>query len=224
MTEFQFDACAPREWTGRYRRPMGGESAYHVDTNGTIEVRWSDGEYDFECPVIVTKNSQAMARAVNETKRRHAGHPGGTFVINEFGQVLTPIQNSRQRFIVGEVRGTLWFESPWKDDERLSLNAQDGLACGDEWKLPYLGLQYQLSAGSEIYFWREEEERSGKEMPPRQDRDLVELLRQIRPNGAARFIVNHYGLVLTKKPIGRDQWQAVFVGRINPDKWFRKEN
>jgi hypothetical protein len=103
------------------------------------------------------------------------------------------------------------------------LNAADGMLCGDEWKLPYLGLQYQLSAGSEIYFWREDEERSGKESPPHQDRDLIELLRAIRPNGAVRFIVNHYGLVLTKKPVGRDQWQAVFVGKINPGKWFSKE-
>ena len=224
MNEFQFKPCAPRQWTGRYRRPAGGESAYHVGTNGVIEVRWSDGEYDFECPIIVTPAAEAMARAVNETKSRHAGHPGGSFVINEFGQVLSPIQNTRQRFLVGDAHGTLWFENPWHDDQRLTLNAADGLDCGDEWKLPYLGLQYQLSAGSEIYFWREDEERSGKEMPPRQDRDLVELLRQIRPNGAVRFIVNHYGLVLTKKPIGRDQWQAVFVGKINAEKWFGKEN
>ncbi len=224
MNEFTFNAVAPREWSGRYRRPVGRESSYHVSAAGVIEVCWNDGEYDLECPATATSAVQAMARAVNDTKRRLAGHPGGSFVINEFGQVISPIQNSRVRVLVGEVSGTLWFEDPWRDGERLSLNASDGLGCGHEWKLPYLGLQYQLSSGSEIYFWREDEERSGKEMPPRQDRDLIELLRQIRPNGAARFIVNHYGLVLTKQPIGRDQWQAVFVGKINPEKWFRKEN
>jgi hypothetical protein len=202
---------------------MGGESAYHVDAKGVIEVRWKDSEYNFECPVIETPDVKAVAVAVNETKRRHAGQPGGSFVINEFGQVISPIQNSRHRFLVGITSGILWFEDPWNDGQKLNLNAADGLHCGDEWKLPYLGLQYQLSAGSEIYFWREDEERSCKECPPHQDRDLIELLREIRPNGAVRFIVNHYGLVLTKKPIGRDQWQAVFVGRINPDKWFSKE-
>ncbi len=224
MSEFTFNPCTPKQWTGRYRRPMGGESAYHVNTNGVIEVRWSDSEYDFVCPAIATPAVRAMACAINQIKQQHAGHSGGSFVINEFGQVLCPIQNSRQKFLLGETHGTLWFEDPLQDDQRLSLDSADGLDCGAQWKLPYLGLQFQLSAGSEIYFWREDEERGGRENPPHQDRDLVDLLRQIRPNGAVRFIVNHYGLVLTKKPIGRDQWQAVFVGKINLQKWFKKEN
>jgi hypothetical protein len=224
MSEFKFKPSSPKQWSGRYRRPTGGESAYHVDTKGIIEVRWSDGENKYTCPAIVTSEVHAMAKSVNTAKLLHAGQAGGSFVINEFGQVISAIQNSRLRLLVGEVSGTLWFEDPWRDGAKLTLNAADGLRCGDEWKLPYLGLQYQLSAGSEIYFWREDEERSGKEALPRPDRDLIELLREVRPNGAVRFIVNHYGLVLTKKPIGRDQWQAVFVGKINLEKWFIKEN
>ena len=203
---------------------MGGESAYHVDTPGNIEIRWNDGEYDCECAVIRSPAAKAMAKAINDAKQSHVGHPGGSFVINEFGQVISPIQNGRLRILVGETTGTLWFNDPRADNKRLTLNAADGLNCGNPWSLPYLGMQYQLSAGSEIYFWREDEERGGKDLPIRQDRDLIELLREIRPNGAVRFIVNHYGLVLTKKPVRRDQWQAIFVGKINPGKWFRKES
>ncbi|SRR6266567_91699 len=224
MSDFKFSPTIARKWTGRYRRPAGGESAYHVDVGGGIEIRWNDGEFKSECAVIPSPAVNAMAKAINDAKRAHAGHPGGSFVINEFGQVISPIQNSRLRILVGEAAGILWFGDPRTDGARLTLNVSDGLRCGDEWKLPYLGLQYQLSAGSEIYFWREGDEGGGRENPPHQDHELIECLREIRPNGAVRFIVNHYGLVLTKKPIGRDQWQAVFVGKLNPEKWFKKEN
>ena len=58
--------------------------------------------------------------------------------------------------------------------------------------------------------------------------DLIEALRSIRRYGAVRFIVNPYGLVLTKRPpAGRwsaeELWEPVFVGKINLDLWFEKE-
>src|SRR5437870_3033658 len=119
MNEFKFNSTTSRQWTGRYRRPAGKESAYHVSIKGLIELHWSDGDYELACRGIETPAVKAMANAVNEAKRRHAGQPGGSFVINEFGQVISAIQNSRQRFLVGEATGILWFEDPRTDNQRL---------------------------------------------------------------------------------------------------------
>ncbi len=89
-------------------------------------------------------------------------------------------------------------------------------------------MRYNLTAGGEAEFtWGG---LAGPEWqnPPVQDRDLIRKLRKIRRHGAVRFIVNPYGLVLTKEPSGEfdfseDKWEPVYVGRIDYTKWFEKE-
>lgn len=222
---FEFNRIRPERWQGRYRRPKGDESAYHVDANGVITLRWRDIEqgYKFDCRVPGTPASQELAMAVNNLKRQKASWPGGTFTINEFGQVICPVQNSRERFIVGRAKGPLYFEDPWEDGKLISLFECDCLDCGDEWKRPYLGIQYQLHAGDHFYFWNEAAEGSQKTYPKRQDKELIEKIRELRPNGAVRIIVNQHGIVLTKKPVARNLWKPVFVGKINYGLWFEME-
>lgn len=220
---FQFEPIGPRPWLGRYKRPEGEESAYHVGVDHRIEVRWRDGGDNLTCPVEVIPATTRLAQAVNAVKKQKTGQAGGAFVINEFGQVLCPLQNSRERFLVGLAGGSLRFEDPDKDGVYRCIGDDSDLVCGDEWTLPYIGMQYQLAAGGWIYYWREGKDRAGSEKPPRQDEALLERLRGIRPHGAVRFIVNHHGIVLTKKPINRSTWQAVYVGRIDPKLWFPRE-
>lgn len=220
---FHFKSTSPRIWKGRYRRPKGNESAYHVTTNGSIFVKWRDSGYKFECPAIPTPNVQKLAKAVNQAKQRYAGWAGGAFVINEFGQVLCPIQQSSDRYLVGETDGKLFFEDPWDDDLMLSIGDDEDLMCGDDWERPYIGMQYQLHAGDFIYYWHEDDERAGKVQPEEQDEDLIERLRALRPRRGIRFIVNHHGIVLTKIQIEDKRWKAVYVGRINYDLWFNRE-
>jgi hypothetical protein len=222
---FIFEPIKPRHFRGRYRRPQGEESAYHVSAQGIITVRWRDRseEYRFESKVKQSPAVQDLAQAVNEAKRRATGWRGGSFVIDEFGQVISPVQQSRDRFLVGKATGPLYFEDPWQEDKWLSLQDLTDLQCGDEWLRPYLGMQYQLHGGDHIYFWQEDAEGARKLYPKKQDLDLIEKLRLIRPNGAVRFIVNQYGIVLTQKPVGRNVWKPVYVGRINYDLWFEPE-
>jgi len=213
----------PARWLGRYRRPMGQESCYHISSSGAIEVRWQDDGYNFNCPVINTPAIEDLAASINEIKRKMTGVAGGSFVINEFGQVIVPIYQSTDRFLVGQATGRMWFQDPWESSRRLCLDLDEAAQCGDDWNLPYLGMQYQLSAAGRIYYWREDGEGGRTESPPVQDESLIQLFRKIRPYGAVRFIVNQHGLALTKKHAGGTQWKGVFVGRINLNKWFNKE-
>jgi hypothetical protein len=220
---FRFEPVDPRPWLGRYKRPKGEESAYHVGVDNRIEVRWKDGDDDLTSPVEATPGAQQLAKAVNAVKRKQCGLAGGSFVINEFGQVLCPIQKTFDRFLVGHAAGLLRFEDASEDGVYRSIGEDSDLVCGDEWNLPYIGMQYQLAAGGWIYFWRDGKEQGGSDKPPRQDEALIERLRGIRPHGAVRFIVNHHGIVLTKKPIDNSTWKAIYVGRINLDLWFQRE-
>jgi len=220
MPDFCFQLMnPPYEWYGRYRRPAGDESAYHVK-NGVINVFWRDSGYNLECPVIeTTPDVRRLAEAVNAAKQAATGNRGGSFVINEFGQVICPVENSRDRFLVGEARGDLYFKDP-RNDSRLCLNKR-GLNCGDLWPLPYMGIQYQLHRNNEIYFWYEDEDGGATEYPWKQDLELISNIRNIRRDGPVRFLVNQYGIVLTKKEVGPKQWRT-YVGRINYGCWFDK--
>lgn len=220
---FQFEPVEPRLWKGRYKRPKGEESAYHVGVDNRIEVRWRNGAEDLTCPVEATPAARQLAQAVNATKRRRCGLAGGAFVINEFGQVICPIQKTFDRFLVGQASGALRFEDAFEEGVYRSIGDDTGLVCGDDWPLPYIGMQYQLAAGGWIYFWRDGDERSGSEKPPCQDEALIERLRGIRSYGAVRFIVNHHGIVLTKTQVSGSIWKAIYVGRINPQLWFQRE-
>jgi len=230
MSDFAFQPIQPRQWHGRYRRPAGNESAYHVNTQDVIRVFWRDSGYDYTCPVRETPDVRDMARDVNAIKLEKTGLPGGSFVINEFGKVICPVRNSHDRFLLGEASGSLCFENPWNDNGLLSLwndNGllslcnDEGLNCGDRWQLPYMGIKYQLHENNKIYFWFVVADGARMHFPRCQDFDLIGKIRQIRPpGGGISFIVNQHGIVLTKKQVGPNQWQAVYVGRINYDRWF----
>ena len=204
--EFQYIPASPRIWEGRYKIPKGEESAYHVNSRGEINIRWRDksSEYKYNCPISDSEAVRHLAKAINTLKRRETGRAGGSFVINEFGQVICPVVNSTKRFSLGEVSGPLYFEDPWDDAYLLSLDVND-LKCGVEWELPYIGIQYQLHSGDHIYFWKETPDGGYKAEPPRQDDGLIDKLREIREYGSARFIVNQHGIVLTKKPYSRNK-------------------
>jgi len=220
---FHFEPITPRQWHGYYRRPKGEESAYHVGVDNRIEVRWRDGRDSFDCPVESTPAIRRLAKAVNAIKVRECGLAGGSFVINEFGQVICPIQNSRKRFLIGEARGRLWFVDPSDGESLISIGDDEELICGDEWNRPYIGMQFQLHAGNHIYYWHQDHEGGRSVKPPRQDRELIERFRAIRPYGAVRFIVNHHGIVVTKAHVKGNRWQAMYVGRINYSRWFERE-
>ena len=234
MTEScQFRAIEIKPWTGRYGRIPGEESVFHVkrvDGCMCIAAIWKTGDYVSTCKACKCQGISSLTKSVISAKKRLGGYGGGAFIINEFGQVIVPASdNSGRRVLVGEIKGPFYLENPFDGDAMIDLSNTHGLKCGDRWIHPYIGIPYNLSKKSKIYFYRKTSEGGKAEYLPAQDQQLIKLLRCIRRYGPVRFIVNPYGVVLTKRPPDADwsqqeEWQSVFVGHINHNYWFPKEH
>lgn len=221
--KLEFTPCKPRPWKGRYRRIPGQEPAFYTDAKDEVLVRWTDRETGdkLESKIEKTPAARALGKSVNDLKESKAGNRGGSFLINEFGQVLSPVYGTTDRFIVGEVAGVPRFQDPDMPGHWFTLTGE-GLEHGDAWKYPYLGMAYNLG-DSGIYFKFEDEEGSSKQIPTHQDEALVAALRELRPFGVLRFVVNLHGVALTKVQDSEGQWCPHFVGFINIAVWFKKD-
>ncbi len=221
------------DWKGRYSRISGDASV--------LRLKWADGRYrtsiywnrDDEIATCIATDSteeMALAGAVAKAKRTMGGNGGGSFQINEFGQAIVPSsRDGMRRLLVGEISGKMQFEYPGKKGSQFDLSDVGGYDSGDIWKRPYIGMRFNLSKGSKIYCWQEGREGDQSFYPDRQDEKLIRELRAIRSWGPVRFIVNPWGIALTKRPPQDVQkgeeapWVPVYVGRIDPRNWFNKE-
>jgi hypothetical protein len=223
-----FSPQAPRIWIGRYARIPGGQTAFHVrqrDHEWWPFAVWIAGEEIASCPMLAAGAPADLARAVNAGKRQLGAPPGGSFAINEFGQVLVPSSaGDGQVALVGEWEGGLEFADALHGGT-FDLAPGKPPANGDPWELPYLGIPYHLSLRSEIYFWDQDSHAGTKQVPPVQDDHLIDELRALRPSGAVRFVVLCGGLVLAKVPSPRrwTTWEPRYVGRLDYKRWFAKE-
>ena len=230
MSDFSFSPLMPRCWSGRYARIPGDTTAFHVrmfSGHWRPVVEWVTGDETAQCPMEDIESAATLASAVNAGKRFLGGSPGGSFLVNEYGQVLVPSPfGIGEVVLVGECSGRMAFHDSSKSIGLFDLTSDQGLTLGDAWNLPYLGIPYNLSRSSEIYFWHRGRVGSWKATPPSRDDSLVDALRSIRPWGPIRFVVTPGGLVLTKVPVGgwrNERWETRFVGRVNYKKWFPKE-
>ncbi len=221
-------ASVQNRWSGRYSRIVGDTTAFKI--NNTLDygfwpvIYWDNSEGRITCTAKECEEVEKLVASVNKAKMSMTGPIGGSFCINEYGQVIVPSSaGNGYRLLVGEIEGVLLFI----DDLGNTIDLSDdyGLETGDDWDKPYIGMRYNLHQSSYIYFYDQED---GSTYPVSQDEELIEKIRKLRRYGPVRFIVNPYGLVLTKVPSGEysrdhDDWVAVYVGKINKNLWFRKE-
>ena len=228
----QFKACRPTPWAGRYARIPGDNSVFHLRSVGGRlwpTMQWQTEEGIGTCAALPCSAAEQMAQAVEKAKHHAGGGGGGAFVINEFGQVLVPASDGGgRRFLAGQLEGRLLFENPFEPDTPIDLGDTSKSRSGDPWKLPYVGFPYNLNGRSQIYFYRIGEDGGQSVYPQQQDTTLIQSLRRIRRTGPVRFLVNPAGVVLTKRPEGEhwtpeESWEPVYVGRIDPSRWFEKE-
>lgn len=177
--------------------------------------------------MVASGGAIALVDAVNAGKAFLGGGPGGSFLINERGQILVPAPNGYRVAIVGECSGPLKFKNSATGRGTLDLADDATLDPGDVWDRPYVGVPHNLSRWDEIYFWEADAGGGEKVLPQAQDSRLIGALRRLRAWGPARFVAAYGGFVVTKVPVGsgpRQRWEPHYVGRIDFRKWFRKEN
>lgn len=211
-----------QDWNGRYA-VIPGNTTRFKNLHSGIVVEWiSDGNY-LVCHAI-NNNIHELAQAVSRAKVALGGTGYGAFMINEFGQVIVPASDGLKRCkLVGVIGGKILFQNP-ETKEAIDISSSTGLGCGDLWEKPYIGIPFTLSHNGMIYFKKTDS--SGEEClyPSHQDSELITKLHRAKGNhSGGRFIVNPYGLVLTKKETNGD-WLPVFVGHIRHEYWFPKES
>lgn len=231
MNHFDVAPANPRHWSGRYKRIPGETTALHVrlvDGQWWPVVEWPFDEMVAECPMVESAGAVALASAVNAGKALLGGGPGGSFLINEYGQVLVPASTpyDSRVAIVGECTGPLEFMNIAAGSGTFDLADDNALGGGDRWDRPYVGVPHQLSIRSELYFWEDGDGGGGKVLPIVQDSELIRSLRHLRGHGAVRFLAAYGGFVLTKVSVGswpNQRWESRYVGRIDFTQWFAKE-
>jgi len=221
-------------WPGRYARIPGRSSAFHVVSDRgarRIAAKWYRDEAWLTCHMVPSSAAAHLADVVVQAKRWLGGAPGGAFQINEFGQVLVPSsvkKGALVRAYVGEVSGTMEFEDPLEGGTFKLRRQRERLQSGSPWPLPYIGMRYNLSKRSRLYFWHEDADGGRAVEPPAQDVELIGRIREHRRSGAVRFIVTAHGDVVTKQPApgawsSEETWAPIYIGAINPELWFTKE-
>lgn len=221
----QFVACNPTLWTGRYARIPGDTAVYHlISRRGKWwpVIYWDTDEDRVTCAALDCPASHELGEAVARAKWALSRTQGGSFLINEFGQVIVPSAlGDGQRMLAGTISGNLLFENPLEDG-LIDLGDTSGLQPGDPWKMPYVGMMYRFSNRGQIYFWHQQGDDRQRIDPIRQDASLARALRQVRGTGC-RFIVNHAGVVLTKEEGDDAEYWPLYVGQIDKRCWFEHE-
>lgn len=149
---FQFrPAHCTAKWLGRYERIPGNGSVFHVRQHREFGwwpvIEWQRPDGTGECWAKQEKDIVRLVKAINAAKHQMCGSEGGSFAINEFGQVIVPASNtSYERLLVGDITGHLLFDNPF-DGGVIDLSDdcdEDGnrLQLGAAWQKPYLGLIY----------------------------------------------------------------------------------
>lgn len=149
-----FAPCEIRPWLGRYNRIEGDQSVLHVQNAGgtaSLVIKWRTDGGTGTCVAVESSGTRELVKTVLRAKQQLGGGGGGSFQINEFGQVLVPSSDGRgRRVIVGEIRGTILFHNPFRDGELIDLSNPGRRRCGDLWTLPYVGMPYNLHKGSMV--------------------------------------------------------------------------
>lgn len=214
-----------------------GNCPVNVNRDAKYSVRYEDGSYvvglfyraaNNELWYPTSSSHQELVARVNDIKLHFNGAPGGSFYINEYKQVLVPVQETGY-YYAGEYNRPLTFdfEGYTISGEAVNQNGQK-LEPGEPWIGPHPGIPYVLKAGGRDIYYRYELRPGvlkevklsgciGTEKAARLARELARL----KGNSGGRFYVNEFANAFAPKTTDKGL-EYIFLEEIDLANWFPK--
>lgn len=197
-------------------------------TKKAIESLYKSADGDLWHPS--TDEHPQLVEMVNAVKTEMGEGPGGPFYINEYKQVIVPINDSdsSEYYLAGIYEPLLEFDF---DGKVISGKAEDldgnPISPGDKWAGSHHGIPYVLRAGGkDIKYKRiisshpkiEREEILSGVLSREQAKEVAKMVATIKGPEGGRFYVNEYLNVFA--PLTEDSVVFYYCGRVDLDNWF----
>lgn len=215
---------SPTLYSGLHPSNVNKDAKYSVVTgpSGVMEVRLVYNLGRGERALLTTEHHGELVEMVNRTKVALGGQPGGAFYINEYMHVLVPSTTAAGCFYAGTYEKSLRFAF---DDKVLEAKAPEGLAPGQPWAGPHVGIKYTLNArGNDIYFrkatkWGDKQvflsESCGSQAKAQ---ELAQRLAQVKGSGGG-FYINEAGELFAPVPTA-GSLEYLYLGHLEDSTWF----
>lgn len=226
------------EWEGYRPVPHGYEQSYHVKQHPrtkkwTISMRLNGDTY-FAIPEE-SKGIEEVTTCVRYLANEFDQPPGGVITVNEFKQIIKPFYRGRDYGVVNVYLGRspnlhLVFED---GQNRIDNSIDTGLTAGTAWPYQKIGIRYLYRAHQDdvymIYgdFFNQIEISFNHELGI-DCKYLISLVRVAKKGSGGVFYVNEHGLVFAPcydppEDTEKDAWTAVYVGRIDYNRWLTSD-
>jgi hypothetical protein len=190
----------------------------HEGSDWTVQLQYVLNNTEYA--LLTTREHTELVEIVNRTKEAVNGSAGGAFYLNEYGHVVVPSTDA-DYFFGGTYDEQLEFDF---DGETISGRPATGVAPGDVWTGPHVGIPYTLNANaSDIRYEAtfgstvERRELSGAVGSDQASR-LASRLGGYKPSGG-RIYINECREFFA--PVeGVDGWCYVYLGPLADDAWF----
>ena len=211
-----------RRYTGLSPQRVNRDAKYSVTAGGAIRLEYRESlrvRY-----LLTTEDHPDLAELVNGIKVEWTGTRGGAFYINEFQYVLVPDGSGGPCFYAGQFDGELIFKEGTLE---VAARAPHGLAPGEDWPGPHVGIPYVLNASltdiryDKVDGRRKETVYLSDTADSRQVRELAQRLGDHKQSPGGRFFINEAYEFFAPVREG-DDWVYRYLGPLNldDDPWF----
>lgn len=211
-----------KQYTGLAPSNVSRDAKYRVSADGEIRLEYYISHRMRE--LLATADHSSLADMVNAVKLAMDGVPGGTFYINEWGDVLVKGRDGRDCFWAGHYDDRLEFTT--EDGTLVSPSAPAGLRPGDAWPGPHVGICYVLKAGAQdIKYERQVSDRRTQivllsdEVGQSAARETAARIAAVKGTAGGRFYINEAGEMFG--PVSSNDYaNFVYIGHLEDSRWF----
>jgi hypothetical protein len=211
-----------KPYTGLIPSNVNKDAKYTVSVSGDIRLVYYVSNRVRE--LLATNDHGALADMVNAVKTDISGVPGGSFYINEYGDVLVPSQDGNC-YWAGNFDSRLEFRT--EDGVVVTPSAPHDLEPGDAWPGPHVGIRYVLMAGGQdVRYERKVSERRveivqlSDEVETAAARQTAARIAAVKGASGGRFYINEAGEMFG--PVSSNDFaDFVYIGHIEDSSWFK---